>query len=165
MIGEEDRLDHLARHCGPRVLAYLVARSPNRDDACDVYARTLSTTWRRLVDVPPDDAAALAWMLGAARRELANHRRSEGRRSAATVRLAEYLRTAAPASSSGEDDRLADAVRALPSEQGELIELVYWHSLTCDQAAGVIGVRPATARKRLQRARDELRRVLVVAPT
>ncbi|MCE1180387.1 MAG: RNA polymerase sigma factor [Micrococcales bacterium] len=164
MTRDEARLDHLARECGPRVLAYLASRCASRDDACDVYAETLTTTWRRITDVPSDDGDALAWMFGVARRQLANHRRSEGRRSAATARLADYLMTQ-PQAASGSTDHVGEAVRALPADQSEIVQLVYWHGLTCEQAAAALDIRPAAARKRLQRARDVLRRAIVLTPS
>ncbi|WP_420914119.1 sigma factor-like helix-turn-helix DNA-binding protein [Arsenicicoccus piscis] len=39
----------------------------------------------------------------------------------------------------------------------ELLRLVYWESLTLDQAATVIGITHPAARKRAQRAREQLR--------
>jgi RNA polymerase sigma-70 factor (ECF subfamily) len=51
----------------------------------------LIVVWRRLRSVPDDDGKALGWMIGVARRCLANHKRGTVRRHAATDRLREQL--------------------------------------------------------------------------
>ena len=57
-----------------RVLAYGLRRTdPER--ARDATAETFVVAWRRLADVPPDP---LPWLLGVARRVLANERRAVG---------------------------------------------------------------------------------------
>jgi len=55
---------------------------------------------------------------------------------------------------------MADAARALPPEEREVLLLVAWEQLTPTQAALVLGVPPGTARSRLHRARAALRPVL-----
>ncbi len=161
MTGSE-RLEHLARTVGPDVLAYLVRRTSPVEDAADVYAEVLTVTWRKLPAVPRDDREAFAWMLGVARRCLSNQRRSSSRRAALGQRLRAELVTATT-----RPDRAAalDADRALlllSTEDRELVTLVYWEQLTTVEAAGVIGISHAAARKRLERARATLREALVV---
>jgi RNA polymerase sigma-70 factor (ECF subfamily) len=160
MSAGEDRLEHLAGTVGPDVLAYLARRTDPVADAADVYAEVLAVTWRRLPVVPPDDREAFAWMLGVARRCLANHRRGGVRRS----RLADRLRDALPAATTMPDsDARLDAERALATlsaEDRELVTLVYWEGLSVREAAGVLGLADAAARKRLSRARESLRSCL-----
>ena len=158
-----DRLEHLAATVGPDVLSYLARRTDPVADAADVYAEVLAVTWRRLPMVPEDDREAFAWMLGVARRCLANHRRGRIRRS----RLTDRLRDELPAATSVPDrDAALDAERALArlsTEDRELVTLVYWEGLTAKEAAGVLGVSETAARKRLERARASLRAALTVA--
>ena len=70
-----DRLERLARTAGPDVLAYLARRVSPAEDAADIYSQVLTITWQKLRVVPDDDGEAFAWMLGVARKCLANHRR------------------------------------------------------------------------------------------
>lgn len=151
------RLEHLATVVGPDVLAYLARRTDPVEDAADVYAQVLTITWRRLPVVPADDREAFGWMLGVARRCLANHRRGGARRSA----LAERLRDELPRTVRRPDpDAALDAERALATlspDDRELVTLVYWEQLTAKEAAAVLGISEAAARKRLQRAREALR--------
>ncbi len=153
----EDRLDHLAATVGPDVLAYLARRVTPIDDAADIYAQVLTITWQKLRVVPAEDREAFAWMLGVARRCLANHRRGLVRRVALAARLREQLRAAV---TEPDDAARLDADRALASlsvEDRELVKLVYWEQLTCAEAARIVGVSGAAARKRLERARAALR--------
>ena len=62
------------------------------------------------------------------------------------------------------DGQLLEAVDQLPPDDLELVRLVYWDDLSTEQAGAVLGIHPATARKRLQRARSRLRQLLETAP-
>lgn len=166
MTPAEDRFEHLATRCGPRVLAYLVQRVLPREEAADVFQLVLTTTWRRILDVPDDDDHALAWMVAVARRELANHRRGAQRRGAATERLASEL----IASSAGQvqvdaaGEHVNEVLEGMDGGDRELLTLAYWEGLSSEQVGIVLGVTPATVRKRLQRARGRLRQALALGP-
>lgn len=56
--------------------------------------------------------------------------------------------------------RAHDAVGALPEGERALFELVALEGLTPSEAARALGLRAATARMRLTRARRKLRRLL-----
>lgn len=149
----DERFDHLARSVGPDVLAYLARRVQPREDAADVFQQVLLTTWRRLRVVPTDDRAAFGWMLGTARRCLANHRRAGVRRSA----LADRLREQVVVATTGPDLDVSDLLAGLAPDDAELLTLVHWEGLTIAEAGGVLGLSPAAARKRMERARSRLR--------
>lgn len=151
------RLEHLAATVGPDVLGYLARRVSPTDDAADLYSEVLTITWRKLRVVPADDREAFAWMLGVARRCLANHRRGLRRRSALADRLRDDLRTS---TTTPQDPAAADAevaLATLSADDRELVTLVYWERLTCPEAATILGISSAAARKRLERARTALR--------
>lgn len=159
MTGDRARLEDLATRSGPRVLAYLARRTETPADAADLYQEVLVLAWRRLERIPPSDEDSLGWLLATARRCLANHRRGAVRRTTATQRLADSLHVGAPAVDQ-DDGALRGALDRLPADARELVTLVYWDDLTCEQAAAVIGIKPPAARKRLERARQRLRREL-----
>jgi RNA polymerase sigma-70 factor (ECF subfamily) len=116
----------------------------------------LVAAWRRLSDVPDDDHAALAWLLGTARRCLANDRRGHTRRLQATERLRGSIRLAS-ADVAGHPAGVADVLMDLADSDREVLTLVYWEDLTVEQVAKVLEISPAAARKRLERARTRLR--------
>jgi RNA polymerase sigma-70 factor (ECF subfamily) len=157
MNSEERRLEQLVETHSSRVLAYLARRTLDSADAADVFQAVLETTWRRLRDVPADDQAALAWLLGTARRCLANNRRGQTRRLQATERLVVSIRFLEP---TGDSDSVAivnQALKDLDAADRELLTLVYWEDFSVEQAAKILGVAPSTARKRLERARSRAR--------
>ncbi len=81
--GRRERFDALfSEHCAD-VRGYALRRA-SPSSAQDVVAETFAVAWRRLDEVPEDP---LPWLLGVARRVLANPFRSEARRAALLDRL------------------------------------------------------------------------------
>src|SRR5580704_17111219 len=144
-----------ARHA-PAVKAYVLRRS-DASSADDVVAEVFVVCWRRFHELPPD---ALPWLLGVARRVLSTQRRSERRRAALEDRLAGTAVEAVEGTTTGEDCVLAAALARLSDADRELLLLIAWDGLLPTQAAAVLGVKPATARVRLMRARRRLSHVL-----
>jgi RNA polymerase sigma-70 factor (ECF subfamily) len=59
-----------------------------------------------------------------------------------------------------EQRRLEGLVAALSERQGEVLRLVFYHDLTVEQAASVMGVSVGSARVHYQRGKDRLRKAL-----
>jgi RNA polymerase sigma-70 factor (sigma-E family) len=57
-------------------------------------------------------------------------------------------------------DQLVRAVRALPYRQRAVLVLRFWHDLTEQQAADVLGIRPGTVKSQTSRALQRLREIL-----
>jgi hypothetical protein len=97
---------------GPRVAAY-VRRHVAAEDAQDVVAETFLQAWRRWDAVPTQPP--IAWLGGAARKVIGNHRRATGRRAALRDRLVLLDAAACSASDAGilATERLA-ALRRWP---------------------------------------------------
>jgi RNA polymerase sigma-70 factor, ECF subfamily len=70
--GEREAFERVYRDSFDRLAAYVLARA-DRDAAADVLARTYEIAWRRRADLP---AEPLGWLIGTARRVLADGRRS-----------------------------------------------------------------------------------------
>ena len=141
---------------GPRVAAY-VRRHVAAEDAHDVVAETFLQAWRRWDAVPQPP---IAWLVGAARKVIGNHRRATGRRAALRDRLVllDAAACSAPDAGTLATERLAalEALAGLPDEQREALLLVAWDGLSPAEAATVLGVRAGTLRVRMHRARNAL---------
>jgi RNA polymerase sigma-70 factor (ECF subfamily) len=136
-----------AEHAGA-VLAYARRRtSPGYAD--DVLAEVFLTAWRRLDDIP---ASPRVWLLGVARRVLANQRRGQARQSALQSRLA----NSSPRVTPGEDlvdERVLRALEGLSEKDRDVLLLLGWEGLSNQDAARVLGIRAGTLAVRLHRAR------------
>ncbi len=152
----EERFDAMyAAHAGA-VLSY-ARRRARATDAEDVLAEVFVVAWRRLDEVPDD---ARIWLLGVARRVLANQRRGRTRQLAVQHRLAVGEPGHAPAIDTRGASRVAQALDRLSESDRELLLLLAWEGLSNDEAAQVLRIRPRTLRVRLHRARRRFARAL-----
>lgn len=158
-----DELEREVRRIAPAVLRFAVGVAGDRDVGADAAQEALAALvdrWRRLG--PPEHPEAFA--LAVARRRA---RRSLLRRALARARFADPetigLR-ATPIAAPGEErialsETLARLAR-LPRRDREALLLVAAADLSAAEAADVLGLRPATFRMRLSRARARLRQLL-----
>jgi RNA polymerase sigma-70 factor (ECF subfamily) len=174
------RFELLYAKYAPAVKAYVLRRAED-STADDVVAEVFVVCWRRFEEVPVDP---LPWLLGVARRVLSTQRRGERRRGALHDRL---VQTAGDSSFKAPDDfaaepvggsigataqsedgtlagvadaALAEALARLSESDRELLLLIAWDGLSPAEAATVLGIKPATARVRLLRARRRLTHAL-----
>jgi RNA polymerase sigma-70 factor (ECF subfamily) len=156
-VGDPDRFRVLFEANYHLILGYAVRRV-GAADAQDVTAETFAFAWRRLDSVPRGDDARL-WLYGAARKVIANHRRSELRRLRLAGRLHEQPQPMAAAEAGG---RVAHAFASLRPADRDLLGLVAWEGLDTAELSAVLGCSRSAVRLRLHRARrrlaDELRR-------
>jgi RNA polymerase sigma-70 factor, ECF subfamily len=136
-----------------------VARRAWPDAVDDVVAETFLAAWRRYDDLPSDE---LPWLLNAAGKCLANHRRAATRAESLKERLASQstpVRADATTQSS-ERDALVHAFASLSDTERALLMLTDWDGLPAGRAARALGISPATASARIYRARRKLRAAL-----
>jgi RNA polymerase sigma factor (sigma-70 family) len=153
-IERRARLDELFDVHYPAVRAYVVRRSRSTAGVDDVLSETFLVAWRRIDSVPAD---GLPWLLGVARRVLANQRRAEARRGALVDLLAELRRRSPSPEPPGDVfGDLGAAMAALSPREREALLLVAWEGLGPQRAAQVVGCAPAAFRARLYRARRRL---------
>lgn len=152
------RLESLFREHSCLVLDYALNRGASVGEAEDVVAEVFLVCWRRLDVVP---VYALPWLLGVARKVLANQRRSKRRRAALRVRMEHNL----PRNESGGVDwekltdlraELLEGLASLEEDDREVLILVAWDGLSSSEAASVLGCSRATFAVRSHRARARL---------
>jgi len=147
-------MDELFTAYSADVFAFALRRS-SPSIAEDVVSETFLVAWRRLDSVPDTPKP---WLLGVARRVLANQRRSNDRQSAVQSRLGANDPGAwyrADAERSGVAAVL-DALAALAPADRDAITLIAWEGLTAEEAAIVLGCSRATFYVRLHRAKKRL---------
>jgi RNA polymerase sigma-70 factor (ECF subfamily) len=149
------RFEAVFRQHHPQVLAYARRRAPQ--DAADVVSEVFLTAWRRLDEVPAD---ALPWLLGVARRVVANLRRATARRPSLTI--ADPSTVPDAGSSAVERIAVAEAFRGLSDPDREVLMLAAWEGLSAARAARVVGCSVPAFHVRLHRARARLARAVEV---
>jgi RNA polymerase sigma-70 factor (ECF subfamily) len=154
--------EQLFRDTRTDLLAYILRRSRNAEDAADVLAETYLIAWQKLDRVPKSERAQL-WLFGVARNLLIKGASRHRSGNALVERLANELRSADPAHLPVEDER-RDALRAvlaaLPVRDREILTMTAWEDLTPKQIATVMGTSANIVRVRLHRARARLKRQL-----
>lgn len=162
--GGDSRTDAFAcvfrRHFAA-VAGYAIRRS-SATDAADVISETFLVAWRRFDDVP-GDPDTLPWLLGVARKSLANLRRGRERRTRLGERLARDVAAMRVTERSDFADASADrllvraALDRLAPDDRELVLMSVWEGLTSAEIGVVMDLPPPTVRTRLHRARAQMR--------
>lgn len=160
---DEAHLERLHREHAGAVRAF-VRRRIGDDEADEVVADVFVVAWRRQGNLP---AEPRTWLLGVARKVLANRFRSAKRQRALYERLAgEAERGPAHAGDPATDEigALLRGLATLRAGDRDVLLLVTWDGLSHAEAAEVLGVRAATLTMRVHRARARLQRVLDEPP-
>lgn len=159
MADDRERFERIYRENFRAVVRFAALRiDPER--AKDVAAETFLVAWRRLEHVP---AEPRAWLLGVARKVIADQFRSQRRREALAVRVRGAQSASAvvdPAAALADRDVALAAFATLGERDREALRLVAWDALTAGEAAEVLGVTRLAFTVRLHRARRRLERAL-----
>jgi RNA polymerase sigma factor (sigma-70 family) len=132
------------------VSAYALRRTTPAE-AEDAVAETFLVAWRRLDELPDE---AKPWLLGVARRVLANQRRAAGRRHALTERVAD---TATSEQEPARRPAVLQALARLSDSDREVLLLVAWDGLSIREAATALRCTRTATKVRLHRARHRFR--------
>jgi RNA polymerase sigma-70 factor, ECF subfamily len=144
------RLEELFTAHAPAVRAYALRRT-DPASADDVVMEVFVVACRRLDAVP---AKPLPWLLGCARRVLANQRRTVRRSDALVIRIGSAL-CGAPVEP-GASERLEIALATLRESDREVLLVNAWDDLDGAALGTVLGCSRTAAAVRLHRARRRL---------
>jgi len=152
---DEARFRDLHDRYQARILAYCLRRAPG-SDAADAAADTFVVAWRRIGEIPAGEQA-LVWLYGVARKVLANHRRSLGRRRRLQDRLSGLPVDVMPAVDTlvirkDESQELVDALGRLRRADQEVLRLVAWEELPRTDIALILGCSRDAVDQRFHRA-------------
>ncbi len=117
----------------------------------------------------PGASSLRTWWFGVLRITALEHRRQAARRSGLGTLAREHWQEwfgtpTAPAFPVDEAGTLRAVLATLPRRQQEVLQLVFYHDLTLDQAAAVMGVGLGSARTHYARAKDRMRTLLAANP-
>jgi RNA polymerase sigma-70 factor (ECF subfamily) len=149
-----------------QIYAY-AARRLGPDLAEDVASETFLIAFDRRNGYDRSHADARPWLYGIASNLIARHARAESRRYKALARTdgAGVVDGHADAVAGRLDalavrGRLAAALERLSEPVRSVLLLVAWAGLSQPEAAAALNIPPGTARSRLHKARQEMRRAL-----
>jgi len=138
------------------VWRYARRRCATSSDADDIVGETFAVAWRRRADLPPGEGAARLWLLGTARRVLANQRRGQDRQRRLRTRAASLVQPAPVEAASDEGGELWRALARLSPEDRDLLIMRAWDELPVQDMAVLLGCTPNAVSVRLHKARRRL---------
>ncbi|MEU5882332.1 sigma-70 family RNA polymerase sigma factor [Spirillospora sp. NPDC047279] len=167
MVDLEEQFTEIFRRHHEAVWRYC-ARRVGPDAAFDVAADSFLIAWRRLGEVPAGGGDVLPWLLGVARKVVANEQRRRRRGDRLVAKLGQFARAPAPVSGNYPDAGMAlpdlvTAMRTLSLRDQEALQLVGWDGLSASEAARVVGCSPSAMANRIRRARQRLETALDVS--
>lgn len=167
--GDAEALAVLWQRHATVVIGFCIRRCATADDVADAVAETFMAAWRAAGRYRPETPTAVPWLLGIARRVVGRQHRATARSLRLVGRLAaraggsprfvdeEYEAVDAAIDAAQQAPAVEEALRALPTRERDVLELVAYDQLEPGEAAKALGVSPNAARLRLARARRRLR--------
>jgi RNA polymerase sigma-70 factor (ECF subfamily) len=139
------------------------------DLTADVFLAAMSAAF----SYEPGRGAPRAWLYGIASNAVANAWRRDARERRALRRIEgrtlldgdDLARIHERIDAAAQARALHTALACLSESERAVLELVVLDELSANEAAAALGIRPATARVRLHRARKALRRELAPQPS
>ena len=157
-VTAEARFADIYRREYPGVLSFVTRRAqPSRAE--DIVHETFTTAWQRFGDMPKADDEVRPWLFAVARNHLLREQRSQARRGALWVRLAQHsdLHDADHSDGINQQVDLNAAWNLLSAQHQEVLSLAGWEGMTSEEAGQVLGISATAYRLRLRKARAALK--------
>ncbi|WP_030443371.1 RNA polymerase sigma factor [Actinoplanes subtropicus] len=149
-----------------KIYAY-AGRRLGAEAADDVAAETFLVAFDRRNTYDRSRPDATPWLYGIAANLIARHARAEARHLRALARTGEAHiidwdgdAVAGRLDAAAAGKRMAAALADLPPGEREVLLLVAWAGLSCQDTATALAIPAGTARSRLHRARGQMRAAL-----
>ena len=162
--GSREALSECYRLWGPLVMGIASRALGSRQDAEDVTQQVFVSAWQSRGTLRPSESALPAWLIGIARRRVADE---YGRRARAT-RNSQAVAANTPPQVDGESvDRLVDrvllreAVEGLSEPRRSVLRLAYVEDRTQEDIAARLDMPLGTVKSHMRRGLLQLRRELV----
>ncbi len=155
--GDAEAFARLVLPLEPKMYQLALGITGNREDAEDAWQNTLVKAWRSLTKLEEPGAFA-TWLTRIVLNEAKRVCRSRERQNLISKLLSRQLNT--PDSFPPDSSDILACIQKLKPEQKEVILLRYWLDLPFEDIADITGVPLNTAKTRLYRALEQLRRFL-----
>jgi RNA polymerase sigma-70 factor (ECF subfamily) len=157
--GRQRRLEQLYAAHASAVFGY-ARRRASWEDADEVVSETFLIAWRRLDQVPSQERA---WLIGVARKVLANRNRTEVRQQRVRRRLA----VAVPPEDAPQraDGRVHSALAQMSDNDRDALTMLAWDGLSPAEIGTALGCSRAAAYVRIHRARRRFAALLAATTT
>ena len=158
---DREAFARLFEHFAPRVKSYLMRLGAPAEAAEELAQETLLIVWRRAAAFDPGRAAASTWIFTIARNLRIDLARREGRRRAGDEDPSDFdpgpATPEAELSAAQDGRRIGEALRTLPKEQAQVINLAFFADKPHSEIAGELGLPLGTVKSRLRLAMARLR--------
>lgn len=163
--GDSRALDELYARHGPAILSFLIARLSERELAEEVLQDVMLAVWNNAGSFR-GESSVRTWLLVIARNRAINARR---RHTPQIIGMSDDFEMQSP--DTGPFEAVAkqfkrtavrDALQHLPPEHREILTLFFFHELSGPEIAEVLEINVGTVKSRLHRAKEALRRILVL---
>jgi RNA polymerase sigma-70 factor (ECF subfamily) len=157
-------LEELYRRHGQRLPAYLAARLEDAGLAEEVLQDVMLSAWQNASRFR-NECRVFTWLMAIARNRAINafHRQLSARPAALSIEdpnLAWIGEKSPEIEKVGAYEGVRAALRAIPGDQRETLELVFFHGLSLGETAYIQGIPTGTVKSRLHRAKARIREIM-----
>lgn len=160
--GERSGLDDVYQLCAPALHGVLFRIVRTASEAEDLLQETFVRIWTRRASYVADKGTPFTWMLNIARNLAIDHLRSAHHR---TLKIHDELEDVgihdpvAPEGSQADTVDMSNHVDTLPTEQRQIVDLIYYQGYTQQEIADEFGIPLGTVKSRLRLAMKSLRTI------
>jgi RNA polymerase sigma factor (sigma-70 family) len=165
ITGDVRALDDLYSRHGPALLSFLISRLSDRELAEEVLQDVMLAVWNNAASFR-GESRVRTWLLVIARNRAINARR---RHTPDSVSINDDFEIQSPDTGPFEAvanqfkrSAVREALQHLPPDHREILVLFFFHELSGPEIAEVLGINVGTVKSRLHRAKEALRRILVL---
>jgi RNA polymerase sigma-70 factor, ECF subfamily len=165
---DEQALVELVQVATPWLLGLAQGMLSDRDEAEEVVQEAFTIAWRRVDLFDRESGRLLPWLFRITRNRAIDRIRSRRRQQAKARRLVAHGALGSPSVPAKEPDEAARpgwhvhesvhaALRQLPPDQLQVVQMAYFEGLTHSEIATGLGIPLGTVKTRLRLAFDKLR--------
>ncbi len=164
---DERALAELVETMTPWLLGLAQGMLSDRDEAEEVVQEAFTIVWRRVDLFDRESGRLVPWLLRITRNRAIDRlraRRRHRRKAERVLRESTGNTTVAPVEPNEAahpgwqvHEQVHQALRSLPADQGQVVQLAYFEGLTHSEIAGKLGIPLGTVKTRLRLALEKMR--------